>query len=217
MFRVWQKFVKNMKTSRRTDLNTKAVVLVGKMGVGKSTLAHILQERFNCPCIEVSEIVRKYIKKSKRGDLQDYGIKKREQSPNWLIDLLHKEISKQVKDNENIDFFLVVGIREPNLLIDLQERYDAFVIKMQANKFIRYKRLYNRLGSYSVPEFHKGEKLDVELGIDIVLDGDDHCFNAYKDCASEEYEKEIQNLETFLHNHCVTSTKLKTIGESKWK
>ena len=142
------------------------ISVVGGLSSGKTTVAKMFAAKLNCGTIEIGDLVRKITGSSDRAVLQAE-LNKHTKEPNWFYDELVKEINKEVDSKFKVA--IVSGIREPILLCQMMDEHEVISVTIEANDFIRYKRLIQRDGFTNLQDFRVANEKDIGLGLDITM------------------------------------------------
>ena len=161
------------------------VVVVGRTGSGKTTVARELQKLTKWKIVEVSPLVERIAKTSKKSGrctlLDEH--KKHQSDPDWLWRLLAKEIVVGQS-------YIISGLREPYLYWRLTQLYHNVVLyALDATDLSRYCRLCAKEGYIPIEKFNEFENGADLLGLPILLDNAHYRINAMQ--SLEDIQKEL--------------------------
>lgn len=133
----------------------KCVLLVGKIGCGKSTLAKALASVLDYSFIEVSDVVKELT--GKKRDVIRFN--------NLTGKIVAKILIKKMNLSQN---YVVSGVRQTELVDIIKTYYDTSLFKIVLPLKERYKRTNSR-EEITYRKLKKEDKLDTSLGLSKVL------------------------------------------------
>ena len=134
---------------------TNCIVVVGRIGSGKTVISKELAKRLNYKFIEVSDIVKEMTGRG-RDTIR-------------LNKLTGQEVAEKLitKINDNYDY-VISGVRQPEILEELKKYYNVVLVKLDLWEDIRIKRV-NIREECSLEKLRESDALDSELGLDKIM------------------------------------------------
>lgn len=128
--------VLSSRTWKRLDIMV-VIGLTGKMGSGKTTVRHFLEEAYNCEALECSEI----LEDAKEGTIGRRGLQEVENAGN----IINERTVEKINDYED-DIYVLSGIRPPDQVDFLRDRYgeNFRLVHLKADEPERYVRIEER-------------------------------------------------------------------------
>lgn len=118
--------------------------ITGEIASGKTTVANYLEKKYNAQGFKFSGVLRDILKRlylaDSRNNMQIISSALRE---NFTQDILSKTILQDIKKSKN-KLIITEGIRRPSDIKYLQNFKNFYIIAINANAKIRYKRLTER-------------------------------------------------------------------------
>lgn len=151
------------------------ISVVGELSSGKSTITRLFAEKLNCEIIEIGALVKRFTQSDDRATLQAE-LNKHKNEFDWLYNELAKDLNEKI--DKGFKVTIVSGIREPILLCKMMEECEVINIVVEANDFVRYKRLIERDGFVSLRDFRMASKKDMDLGLDITMSLSDYTIDS---------------------------------------
>ena len=125
----------------------KIIGLTGTIGAGKKTVKEIIEKKFNCYSVTLSDIIKAEIERRKgtlnRSTLQNMGNELRKKYGSHILAMLAVEYLPKQKEIIVID-----GIRNPGEVEYLKKKYgeNFKLLAVEASPEIRFERLVKRGG-----------------------------------------------------------------------
>jgi len=168
------------------------IVVLGRPGSGKTTVAKKVSELAVLPFLETSEFVKKLagVKDSRKDWNQVHNFVDKD-DPDWLWNPIHEALTTH---QGNCVFS---GIREPYLLHKIFDTFDdVFVMGVEASEFNRYSRLCTRDGYMTADHFYERNAGDEQKGLNIALSRCDVVIDSNKTLTEtfRQIEKEVFKL-----------------------
>lgn len=140
------------------------IVLVGRLGSGKSKLAKYLVESLdfrNFHFIEVSDLVKEIIQSQNRSSLVRESLHRKQEDPMWLAEPLRQKLVAHKN-------WVVSGVRELVLLDTIRDLgQKVHVVRLTCDDKVRLKRCKDKFKTLS--ELRAADEVDNGLGLLDVL------------------------------------------------
>lgn len=172
------------------------LALAGMPGSGKTTCSDILKKKGFTVIIMGDAVRREMLQKGmelNNKTLREYVVKIRKISPNYVLDLINKELNDAFL---TYDVVILDGVRNISEIKELKKRgIKTAIVGIVTDKNVRFERIKNRNNSTdmsSFEEFEWREEKELKYGVGDVLACSD--YYVQNNSSIEELEHKINNL-----------------------
>lgn len=133
------------------------IVVVGRIGSGKSTIAKEVAKKFSMEFLEMSDVIRDITGRD-RSTIRHNGL---------TADVVGVEVLKRMDLEKN---YVVSGVRQAGIVKKLKGKYRVEVLKLDFTPGERQERMMTRGEEVSIDDLNSQDKLDSDLGLDAIMD-----------------------------------------------